>query len=216
MTITVAPTAPQITPTPQSPTVQSVSENGFALPYNESNFQGDQNWQSTWGAMKVTFLGFMDLSATANTVGGAIYLKNSTAWTNYTMTASVDWVAGETIGLMADYTDASNYVLCEYAKSNSSTITFDLAQYANGNKTLLSPAASTSWNGNGSGPALSISISGIHGACSFNGQTISNDKIGPGTSPMSSPESGGVGFTINDAIPNISEIVIKKVTVAEN
>jgi hypothetical protein len=212
-TITVTPVAPLYLPSPQQKNPREPVSGGLALPYDESVFRGDHEWQITWGTMNTTWSDFMDLSAGAESTGGAVYLKNSANWTNYTMSAALDWVGGRTVGLMADYDDASNYVLCEYAKTDPGTITMRLLQYVNGNEVFLSPGAPISWDGGGSDLSLSIEVDGIYGTCSFNGQTISNNMIGPGTSVMNFQGIGGIGFTVSDPFPNASEIVVKHVSV---
>ena len=225
-TITVTPTA--ATPPPLPPTAPSANSSpaqiaptagSLALPYNELNFAGDTNWQTTWGIANATFAGYLDFSAGPASTGGAVYLKNSTSWANYTMNATVNWIAGKSIGLVANYNNASNYVLCRYTKTGtgaSAGISIQLLQYVNGGEVPLSSAQSVSWNGDGTNLNLSVKVSGVYGACSLNGQTISNEGIGAGRAAMNSAGAGGIGFAISDPTPNTSEVVIKNVSVTKN
>lgn len=214
-TITVTPTAPPAPPVSPVADATASTPGALSLPYDETNFTGDNNWQATWGVMKTTWENFIDLSAGPASDGGAIYLKNAGTWENYTMTATLDWVGGSTIGLMADYTDASNYVLCEYSKTGPGVITMQLVQYVNGNEIPLSSAAPVSWSGDGSDLGFSMDVDGIYGSCVFNGQTVSNEGVGAGRVAMNSSGSGGIGFTMRDSSPDTSEIIVRQVEVVE-
>ena len=211
-TITVTPTVP---PPPISllQTTQNVSGDTSQLPYSEFNFTGDTDWESTWGILNITNSGYLQLSAGANSFGGAVYLKNGARWENYSMNATLDPIAGKTFGLMANYVDASNYVLCEYTVTSGDTATMQLAQYVKGYKIILFPSVLAAWNGYGTDINASIEISGVYSTCSFQNETISNEGIGAGKSAMSSPGSGTVGITINDSSPNVGQVIVKSVTV---
>ena len=139
-TITVTPTAPAIPPPPGPITTQAPSDDALALPYSESILPIDTNWQTTWGTATMTGTGAMQLSAAADSIGGAIYLKNSAGWANYTMNAMLNWSASQTFGLVADYRNASDYVVCEYTKAGSYVLNVQLLQYAAGNEIALTPA----------------------------------------------------------------------------
>lgn len=222
-TITVTPTAPAPPPIPPAPqpsaqpvTPRVVAAGDLSLPYNEASFAGDNNWQNVWGVTNTTFSGYLDLSAGPASTGGAVYLKNADGWANYTMSATLDWLNGDMIDLLANYNGASNDVACEYTKTAPGVVTMQFVQYVNGNEIFLSPGAAIDWNGTASDLALSIKVDGVHGACSFNGQSISNDSIGPGISAMNAPGSGGVGFSVSDPTPDTSEIIVKQVSVTEN
>ncbi|HUZ92501.1 MAG TPA: hypothetical protein VNG29_00690 [Candidatus Paceibacterota bacterium] len=210
-TITVTATAapPLSRETPQKTPVAG----GIPLPYRESNFSGDQNWQTTWGAVHTTWSGSLDLSTGAGSLGGAVYLKNVSNWTNYALNAALDWIGGNTFGLMADYNDASNYVLCEYIKTASDTVSMRLAEYLNGGEIFLSPETPVAWNGSGSNLAVTMSVNGIYGGCSFNGQSISSATIAPGYSGMSRPGSGSIGFVVHAPSPGTGQIIVKQVSV---
>jgi hypothetical protein len=218
-TVTVTPTAPPPPPAHSAPTVQSqtsaASATTPALPYGESNFASDTNWKTTWGTAGTTSAGSLRLAAAANSVGGAVYLENATGWTNYTMHTTLDLLGGTTFGLMANYIDASNYVLCEYTAATS-TIAIQLSQFTDGYETALTPNVDVPWDGNGSDLNASIKVGGLYGTCSLNGQTVSNEGIGAGKSAMSQTGNGSIGFTVNDAAPGTSEITVGQVSVTGN
>jgi hypothetical protein len=219
-TITVSATPPPPPPSSEPAAPQGTGAN-LALPYRESNFAGDANWQTTWGAETVTNEGSLQLAAGANSIGGAVYLKNDPLWTNYAMNAVVDLAGGQTFGLMADYHDASNYILCEYTASPG-TVNVQFDQFTDGYKTALTPRVAIPW-GNASGTAedstspdlnVAIAVHGVYGSCSLNGQLVSNEGAGPGKVPMSQSGSGTIGFTVSDPTPGTSRLTVKSVSVA--
>lgn len=230
-TVTVSQTAP---PPPQSsgPVAPKTSGADITLPFTESNFANDMNWQTTWGTLGVTSEDYLELSAGPGSVGGGAYLAHAASWTNYSMNAVVNLAGGHVFGLIADYMDASNYVICKYSANaagasatGTSAITMELDQFVGGYETALAPAVSiplgsdgndNNANSNGIDQDLNVSIrvNGQYGSCSLDGQIISNEGIGAGKVAMKSVGSGSIGFMINDPNPNTSRIVIKSVSVA--
>jgi hypothetical protein len=212
-TITVTPTAPR-GPSSDLPSAPSSSAPaGLQLPYDASNFSGDGNWQTTWGSMQTTWAGFMDFSTGANSTGGSLFLKSSETWKNYKMSATLDWMSGKTIGIMGNYIDANDYVLCQYSKESAGMVTMQLLQYLNGGEIILSPTSTVALGSEGQDVELSIDLKGTYGTCSFNGGTISNTGIGPGRTPMKFSGSGGIGFTLSDPVPDAGEMIVKSVSV---
>ncbi len=130
------------------------------------------------------------------------------------MSATVDWTAGKTFGLMADYRDASNYVLCVFERTDPTTVAMRLAEFRGGSETFLTPEQTVSWSG---GPetdvTASMKVTGVYGTCSFAGTSVSNDEIGAGNTAMSSIQNGSIGFTVSDPSPNVSQVIIKSVAV---
>lgn len=210
-TITVSPSAPAPAIPPASPYPATAAA---PISYDESVFlPGNQNWNAPWGSLTDTYQNFMDLSAGPQSTGGSVYLQNESDWSNYTMSATVDWIAGRTIGLMANYDNASNYALCEYSNNGTGAVTMQLAEYINGNEIFLTPTSSVPWAGGATDIDLVMNVHGVYGSCSFNGQTISNSAPGPGITPMSFSGSGSIGFVVHGPTPDTSEIVIKDVKV---
>ena len=214
-TIEVTTTTPTPPPTPLSIQEPQIAGSGddLSLPYDESNFRGDQNWQATWGTLGTTWSGAMSLAAGAGTTGGAVYLKNSGSWSAYTLNATIDWTQGVTFGLMADYQDASNYVLCEFTKTGPGIITVKLKQYLGGAESDLTQGTAVTWDGTATGIPVSMKVSGIYGTCSFNGTSVTN-TAGPGNSPIGVAPQGSIGFTVNDPTPGTAGIIVDSVAVA--
>ncbi len=195
-TVTVTPQAP--TPpgllTANSPMVSPSGET-LPLPYMETDFSNDVGWQTTWGTAAASGSKGLRLSAGSNSLGAGTYLKNSLGWTDYAVTAIIDWIGGSSFGVMAAYRNASNYVMCEYAPSRSGT-SVQALQYINGYRIPLSPA-STIGTGPNAGPMdAGISIQGLYVTCSLNGSSVSNEGIGAGKTAMNAPQSGGIGFSV--------------------
>lgn len=219
-TVTVDSSTVTTAAAPNTPVVPSVASpvdsQGLALPYTESNFTNNENWLATWGTMTVTQKGFLHLTANGDSTGGAAYLNDSGSWTNYTFAATLDWQGGKIFGLMANYRDASNYILCEFRRADSGGVTMQLKEYRGGREMALTPltAASTE-SPMGSDITASIAVNGIYGTCSFNGQTVSNSAAGPGVSSMASSTNGAIGFAAHDPNPGASDMVIKYVRVTD-
>ena len=210
-TISVTPTAP--TPTEISqPLIDVATGTTSALPYNESNFSGDTNWQTTWGSLQITGGGYLELSASPNSIGGTVYLKNAQEWSSYAMDDVVDLESGQSFALIADYADASNYVACEYTKTDTNTLAVQLVQYAHSYRIPLTSAVTLT-----SGAAVDLDVGiqtqGIYGSCALDGETITNQGMGPGRIPMASSWNGGIGFSVNDPTVGTSRLIVKSVSV---
>ncbi len=221
ITVTPAAIAPPLlsppVPRPYNGQPPNASAALLPLPFGESDFTGDARWQTAWGKLDVAG-GALELSAGANSFGGAAYLNapGAMAWTDYSMNAALTLDAGSFFALMADYADASDYVACEYtANAASGTISMQLAQYVKGYRTPLSSPAAIPWSGSAS-TALSASIAanGIYGTCGLDGATVTNEGMGAGRAPMSPHGGGTIGFSVNDPRPATSAITIRSFAVA--
>lgn len=201
-TVAIAPTS--TAPAPPTPPLQ--------LPYIENNLAGESNWQDTWGTMTIDPSGFMDLSANASTTGSEAELENSSAWTDYNFATTFDWVKGQTVSLIARYTDSGDYVECEFNDETPGSVEIFLRQYIKGEEYDLSSAIASNDSGVGDTNANgSISVKSNEAACSFNNHVVS--EYGTTLNP---PFSGGIGFSTWDPTVNNSEIVVKSVTVTSN
>lgn len=213
--ITVTTTAPPIPPTPPQIPAPVPDPAALVLPYAIADFHGDTNWKTSWGATNVTWSGALDLTAGPGSTGGAVYLQNANHWTNYELDGTIDWTAGKTFGLMANYRDASNYVLCKFERADQTTVTMRLEEYRNGVEIFLTPIADVAWNGGPETDVLaSMKVGGLYGTCSFAGASISNATIGPGNSAMTSAGNGSIGFLATDPAPQVSQIIIKEIKVS--
>jgi hypothetical protein len=138
-----APVAPTATATATALTAATSTAPAakLNLPYSETNFINDANWQATWGAVNIDSLNAnaMDIGSAANTTGGTTILQNTNSWINYGFSATIDWSKGETFMVIGRYADADNYVACNFVRdpNNSGAATIELEKFVNGNETTI-------------------------------------------------------------------------------
>jgi hypothetical protein len=187
-----------------------VSSTVKSLPYTISSFQSGDGWQGWWGDVAEAS-GTLIISADTSTTGGGALLAGSSVWSDYSFQATLDWLNGESFGLLARYTSRSDYLACEFDDTSPTTARMYLDRYVGGKGTTLAGGDIVAYQrSNRSNIVASISVKGTQATCSFNSQTISGDANGMLTGV---PTSGGIGFTTWD--PNISsgEIIVKSVSV---
>jgi len=186
------------------------------LPYSVGTFgnhfaPGD-GWVSWWGAPNDSS-GTLDLLANATSTGAGALLPASRDWLNYTFTANIDWVSGQTFGLVGRYVDSNNYVLCDFSTSPSGVL-MTLRQYVNGTSTDL--ATGDVYNAAGVGEYdrnVALQVQDGRGACAFDGHEISS--LMAGTSIAASSTPGGIGFTEWDPTEGASDVVVRTIGVAK-
>ncbi len=129
------------------------------------------------------------------------------------MTAPIEWASGSSFGLMAAYRNASNYVMCEYTPSGNG-VSVRALQYINGYRIPLSPAITIGKGSSTAGPMdTGISIRGVYVTCSLNGGSVSNEGVGAGKTAMTSPQNGGIGFSIYGTTAATAKMIIDSVSV---
>jgi len=167
----------------------------------------------------------MDLAAKSDSTGGSLYLAPSIGWSNYTFSATVDWVAGGSFELLANYRDASNYMFCNF-KNDDGGVTMQVEDYENGVNIALSPIVSVSVPISAPIPVsagadathdipVSISVGGLYATCSFNNQIVTNSGVGQGRTALAAPLTGGIGFSVNDRAPGTASVIVKSVDVVQ-
>jgi hypothetical protein len=165
-----------------------------------------------WGQKEVGVDGFLHLSAGAGSLGGSVYLKNSLAWANYSFAAKFNWPTGQTVDLMGNYVNASNYVVCEYQRSGPGMVAMRLVQYRGGEDIQLTPDVAVGVT-NYDDLNASITLNGAKGICALNGYTSSNAKIGSGVYPIDPVTGGGIGFAMRDPQADINQLIVKNISV---
>lgn len=201
-------------PTLPASSLQTATTSMLALPYAESNFVNDSNWEGTWGTLAIASSGYMDIQADASTTGALALLQNSGDWTDYKFSATFDWMKGETADLIARYTDNNNYVRCEYDSEGAGNLRMSLQQNVNGVDQVLVSSGAINSNGIGlQDITASIKVAGGVGTCQFNNFFISDQISSPVVYPLAPPYAGGIGFTIWDPAMNNSRIVVKSIAV---
>ena len=115
----------------------------LTLPYSETNFSNDPDWEKSWGTMSVDPSNFLDIGANASTTGGGVSLIGLGAWTNYTFSTIFTWVKGQTVSLIARSSDNRDDLYCEFDNDGG----IDVYRLSGGQKVSL---------GTGSAPNFSI------------------------------------------------------------
>lgn len=183
------------------------------IPYAINTFALSQGWQDWWGSF-VLATDSLSIGASKSGTGGGVLLGNTNTWGDYTFNTTLDWVQGETFGLMGRYVDDNNYTACEFDEQNLGDVTIDLVQYVNGNENTLVTGDVQNWDTvGGTNIAVSMELQGTQGTCSFNNHVISNASNGTTLNP---PYTGRVGFTTWDPDTNNSKIVVKDIDVEQN
>ena len=163
--------------------------------------------------MTIASSGVMDINANASTTGSSVHLASSSKWSNYTFSATFNWIKGQTMGLIANYMDDDNYVVCEFDASSAGQVQTTLEQYMNGSMHVLGTGTDYVEGGVGeSNIQASIEVQGTQETCSFN-HHVTTSQLGATINP---PYSGDIGFTTWDPTLNNSAIVVKSVDVKEN
>ncbi len=210
-TTTPAPT-PDPTPTPT--TTPAPTQIAFTIPYIQNSFANDTNWLGVWGKKTIDDAGAMNLSATAKTTGATVLLKNPTSWTNYTVTAHVDWNAGQTFALMGHYIDENNFVECSFAQPYLGSINMLIVQNLKGVWTELANGEINNYNQlGGKDMVAKFTIDGTQASCSLNNHVVATIGTGVAINP---PYTGAVGISAWDPTPSTAQIAVRSVTIKEN
>lgn len=208
----VSSTAVTVVPAAATSTVPAKLE----MPYLQTNFTHDPNWQGTWGVTKVDGANSLEIGSATSTSGGSAILFNTDQWNNYTFTATLDWTKGETFMLMGRYANSENYVACNFIHdpNNPTGVIISVEKFMNGNETTLqSGEDNTFLPADNSNIAASLYIQDETVTCSLNNHVISSASANFSGVPMA---PGSVGFSTWD--PNLDNtlIVVKKVSVKSN
>jgi peptidoglycan/xylan/chitin deacetylase (PgdA/CDA1 family) len=177
----------------------------LSLPYQETNFSNDPNWEKSWGVLAVDQSNFLDIGANASTTGGGALLAGSSAWTNYIFTATLDWVKGQTLSLLARYNDNNDDVSCEFDNTGSIRI----YRLSGGQQVVLGQGTAPSFS-TLNDVTVSIQVNDGHVQCGLD-SSIVPDYINWGMPPQLL--QGGIGFDTWDPQANNSQIIVKQVSV---
>jgi hypothetical protein len=188
----------------------------LTLPYSVgtfifgNGFKDGDGWSSWWGSSSETG-GFLTVGASVDGTGGGVALAGSNGWTDYTFQATVDWLKGETFGIIARYVDDNNYVVCDFDEPQVGDVRMSIEQYVNGNEIDLANGNIENYNQvGGAGIDVAIAVQGSEGECAFNGNVISTLVASTAITPV---QSGEIGFMTWDRTLGNSEIVVHTVGV---
>jgi hypothetical protein len=212
-----APVMPTAPPTPPVPTATPAptATTTKTIPYTISTFSQNQGWKDWWGNFLIatdTLTISSNNADNADTGAGGL-LGGGDAWKDYTFTATLDWVKGQTFSLMARYSSGKNYVMCGFDDAGNVSI----FRTMDGNQQLIGQGSvanfSTQNPVQSSIIQASIQVRGTHVQCGLNGGIV-QDNLYAGMSQTLM--SGGIGFTVWDQTTGNSKIIVKKIDVTRN
>ncbi len=198
-----------VAPSSSPPSSPELPVPNLQIPYTENDFANDGNWRTTWGTMVIDSERFLSTEANASTTGSEVILANSGGWTDYKFSAAVDWVRGQTLGIIARYKDDNNYVRCEFDRSVPGTVSIALEQYINGVEYVLAEGADNNVSDISSAHTIYAQVQGTQGICSFDNHVV----LSTTGYTMNPPFSGGIGFTTWDPTTNNSKIIVESADV---
>jgi len=159
-----------------------------------------------WLAMRDNFVinkdKTMTLGSGVDNTGNEVSLEGALNWQNYNFNATIDWLKGTSVSLLARYQDESNYLACDYSDNN-----VRIEQKINDQTMILKqekivmPFLKNNLD-------LSTSVQNNTAACSINGNEIVRaDNIAPELN------HGGIGLETWDQKIGNSEITVKNIEV---
>lgn len=180
-----------------------------SLPYSPSGFSAS-DWTDGWGSFS-TASGTMEIGSSATTTSGAAFLDGSNLWTNYILTAYINWIKGDLFTLVARRADDSNFVECVFSYDTIAQVQMGINMVSNNQSTPIAQSQDfidTAAHIPYVGPIVSMEVRGNHVQCNMDNAivsgNVSNDVL----------TSGGVGFETWDPQAGNSEIVVKSISVA--
>lgn len=213
-TATTTPSKNEATTTPAASKAPVSTITTQTLPYSIGTFgngfaDGD-GWIASVGKISQSDGALTLISSGASTAGGTM-LSGSTAWSDYTFQANVDWLKGEAFALVARYVDSNNYIVCTFDEFYLGDVHMSIHQHVGGKVMDLTDGNILNYNRQG-GTNLSVAleVQGSQAACGFDGHAISTIIAG---NSLVAPFNGEIGFTTWDAKPNNTEIVVKNIGV---
>ena len=210
-----APTPVETVPTPVTTNASAPATTEQTLPYSigtfKNSFEDGDGWIDSWG--NITQDGtVLTISANATSTGGGALLLGSDGWSNYTFQTNVDWLKGQSFGLVARFVDPSDYVMCDFDEPSVGSVSVSIREYVNGTATNLASGWVTNYNEmGGSNIPVALAVQGNEATCAFDGNQISTVVASAVIDP--SLKAGGIGFTMWDPNMNNSEIVVHSVGV---
>lgn len=210
---TPPPTPTSTPPPPPAPAPIIVATTTKFLPYHTSVFLKSQGWNTYWGNFLLA-PSALTIGASTDGTGGGVLLDGTSAWSNYTFTATLDWLKGESFGLYARYIDAQNYVLCYFDETDVGDVQIKVEEHVNGVEYTLAQGDVENWDqSGGSDITASIEVQDSVGICSFDNHSVSSAGLG---NTLALPYAGRIGFMTWDPTVNNSRIIVTSVTAASN
>ena len=209
-TSTPAPVSVAAVLTPATSTTVASSSLPYSIGTFGNSFGDNDGWTSWWGNFSQAN-GVLTVGANATGTGGEAFFLGSYGWSDYTFQATIDWVKGQTFGLIARYESDQNYVVCDFTEQQVGLVTMNLDQFVDGKQTNLAWGSVSNYNElGGAGIPVAIEVHGNQGTCGINGHAISTVFDGTTLTPTL---WGAIGFSTWDPAVNNSEIVVHNVGV---
>ncbi|MHB8660705.1 MAG: polysaccharide deacetylase family protein [Minisyncoccota bacterium] len=171
------------------------------LPYTSNTFGGD--WVGTLGNVEPTN-GALTLQASPWTTGAEALLNGSGGWRDYTFNATLEWLSGNNVLLIARRHDGNNYLSCSFSNTDVT-----LEKEIDGTKSELANA-SYALSGQKSGISFGISVVGDTATCYAN-----NKAVVQGTASDPVLATGGIGIQTWDPGKAVASIRMNSVDVEQ-
>jgi peptidoglycan/xylan/chitin deacetylase (PgdA/CDA1 family) len=166
------------------------------LPFESSSFGLD--WIGSWG--KIEKGDELTIAASEDTSGGSAFLNGSKLWKNYTFTATIDWLRGSDVSLIARNTQDVNYFACAFSDNN---VTIEI--HRNGVQTNIATVPHR-LQGSKDNMTLGIQVNGPQIACYENGARVAS------TYANDFPQ-GGVGIQVWNKAFGVALVHVKNVSI---
>jgi peptidoglycan/xylan/chitin deacetylase (PgdA/CDA1 family) len=170
------------------------------MPYSDS-FWKNQGWKSSWGGTKVW--GDLALLETEAGGGNMTTLHGTSFWKNYIMQSQVQINSGESVSQVVRYKNDGNYAQCSFGKTGISVF-----QKIDGKEYTLAEKQGNFDFQPDSSMVLGTEIVGSDIKCYLNGNLELAAQISQDL------DSGGIGFSIWDDLPENASVSVKKVDVS--
>jgi poly-beta-1,6-N-acetyl-D-glucosamine N-deacetylase len=164
-------------------------EAGYAkpLPYTAVHI-GDE-WVGIWGDIEKRG-GTITLQAKGDSSGSSTFLNGSGWWRDYTFSAEVHWIAGETVSLLARNTNDTDHIACSFLQGSVA-----IDEFRDNQERRIADAR------------LSISRAGAQLGMRVQGQTVQCLEDGSVvlSASFSGHPSGGIGFKVWNVAPGVAK-----------
>ena len=177
----------------------------LALPYSADFVSYDEGrWTKKWG-LEQEESGGIEVGAASDTTGGTVVLNGSYFWQDYQMSATIDWIKGQNLYVLARYSDDQNNLGCNISRDEirlEQTIngqTKDLLELHNETPIPLGRVQ------------VGARVKGDTLECLVNGQPVGFAIY----SPADKLKNGAIGFKLWDPVLNTSLAEVVAVSAEE-
>lgn len=173
------------------------------LPQVLEAFAQSQNWRGEYGELSMR--NGQLLTAAHGGTGSAVVLDGTKSWQNYTFESEGTWTSGESMTVMARYSDSDNYLALSLSPNMVT-----LRQKLEGRHSVLAQTAMEGIRpGQAFHAALQVHDGGVTGF--VNGTKVVVVQLSPGVLVR-----GGVGFRTDDPAQDSSSLAVTKLSVVHN